>query len=208
MKRTIVIAGAAAALIAGGTVTAFAITGDDEAPAARSSVQINDDERDDASEDAADDGTEAKAARVSAVEAIAAALAHTPGTAVSADLEDEDRALVWDVDVLTKGNEWRSVQVDPGTAKVLGSHVEHEDDDDAARVRAALNGASVSAAEAAEALAGRGVVTSVDVDDDGTARGWEVETVASGGERDWNVDLRSGAVTADRPQADDDSDDD
>ncbi|MER5179902.1 PepSY domain-containing protein [Streptomyces sp. NPDC002896] len=202
MKRTIVIACAAAALITGGTVTAFAITGDDEAPARESSVQIKDDGRDDAAEDA----TQAKAARVTAAEAIAAALAHTPGTAVSADLEDEHRSLVWDVDVLTKGGEWRSVQVDPGTAKVLGSHVEHEDDDDAARIRAALNGASVSAAEAAEALAGRGVVTSVDVDDDGTARGWEVETTASDGERDWNVDLRSGAVTADRP--DDDRDDD
>lgn len=237
MKRNIVIATiAAAALIGGGTATAIAVTGDDEAPVKRSSVQVKDDDggrddvdgtdtddRNDTSDDTANDGTddntgsgvrddaddraedaaEAKAADVTAADAITAALKHKAGTAVSADLDDEGTNLVWDVDVLTNGGAWHSVQVDPATGRVLGSHADRDDDgDDAAetkRIQAALKGSSVSAAEAAEAAAAKGTVTSVDLDEESNAKAWEVDTTADDGTgSDWRVNLDSAEVTADR----------
>ncbi|MEV2250166.1 PepSY domain-containing protein [Streptomyces sp. NPDC050147] len=222
MKRNIVIATVAAiALVGGGTATALAATGDDESSAAakKSSVQLKDDNRDDDRDDRDDDRyddqddakentAEAKAAKVSAADAIDAALAKHSGTAVSAELDDEDGGLVWDVDLL-KGDAWTSVQVDPGTGKVLGSHTEQDDDGDAKRVAAALKGASVNAEDAAKAAGAKGTVTSVDLDDDGTAGAWEAETSgAKGAESDWKVDLQSGKVTADKSDSHDDSDHD
>jgi uncharacterized membrane protein YkoI len=224
MKRNIVIATvAAAALIGGGTATALAVSGDDEGSAKRSSVQVRDDERDDRddaddqvddrsddrtddNEDRADDAAEAKAAKVTAADAIRAALKEKSGTAVSAELDSERTNLVWEVDVLASGNTWHTVKVDPGTGKVLGSHTEQEDAEDAAEARAALKGSSVSAAEAAEAGAAKGTVTSVDLDDDGAGRGWDVDTTgADGAESEWTVQLTTGEVAADRSS--DDSDD-
>ncbi|MEV5977121.1 PepSY domain-containing protein [Streptomyces sp. NPDC052114] len=208
MKRNIVIATVAAvALIGGGTATALAVTGDDESSAAKkSSVQLKDDGRDDAAENT----VEAKAAKVTAADAIKAALAKTGGTAVSAELDEEDGGLVWGVDVL-KGSTWHDVEVDPGTGKVLGTWVDKDDDaDDAAdtaRLNTALKGASTSAEDAARAAAAKGEVTSVDLDDDGTATAWEVETTsAKGAESDWHVDLKTGKVTADRTGDHDDHD--
>ncbi|WP_371527124.1 PepSY domain-containing protein [Streptomyces sp. NBC_01283] len=216
MKRNIVIATVAAiALVGGGTASALAVTGDDDSSAAakKSSVQLKDDDRGDDrddSDDAKENTAEVKAAKVTAADAIKAALADQAGTAVSAELDDEDNGgLVWDVDLL-KGDTWHSVQVDPGTGKVLGSHTEKDDDGDAGRVAAALKGASVNAEDAAKAAGSKGAVTSVDLDDDGTAKAWEAETSGpKGAESDWKVDLQSGKVTADHSDShDDDSDDD
>ncbi|MGW7066646.1 PepSY domain-containing protein [Streptomyces sp. NPDC054855] len=225
MKRNIVIATVAAmALVGGGTATALATTGDDESSAAakKSSVQLKDhdrdndrdddrdndqDDRNDDRDDAKENTAEVKAAKVTAADAIKAALADKSGTAVSAELDDEDGGLVWDVDVLGKGSTWHSVQIDPGTGKVLGSHTEKDDDGDAKRVAAALNGASVNAEDAAKAAAAKGAVTSVDLDDDGTAKAWEAETASGkGADSDWKVDLQSGKVTADKSDSHDDSD--
>ncbi|WP_151478062.1 PepSY domain-containing protein [Streptomyces albicerus] len=225
MKRNIVIATvAAAALVGGGTATALAVTGDEDAQVKQSSVRVSDDDRSDRDDsvngtdddrddrhDKAEDGenaAEAKAAKVDAADAIAAALKNTPGTAVSAELDDEGSSLVWDVDVLSSGGSRHSVQVDPGTGKVLGSHADAEDADDTAQVRAALKGSSVSAAEAAEAAAAKGAVTSVDLDEDGRTHAWDVETTASNGaEKEWKVDLKSAKVTADTSSDDDSADD-
>ncbi|MFI8929638.1 PepSY domain-containing protein [Streptomyces sp. NPDC053474] len=154
------------------------------------------DDRDDRDEDARD-AAEAKAAKVSAADAIAAALRSASGTAVSAELDSDDGGLVWDVDVLGKdGSTWHSVHVDPGTGKVLGSHTE-KDAEDGAEAEAALKGSSVSAADAAKAAAGKGTVTSVDLEDEARGKGaWEVETVsAKGAETHWLVDLSSAKVT-------------
>ncbi|MGW6025691.1 PepSY domain-containing protein [Streptomyces sp. NPDC055099] len=222
MKRNIVIATVAAlALVGGGTATALATTGDDESSAAakKSSVQLKDHDRDDNDrdddryddqDDAKENSAEAKAAKVTAADAIKAALASQSGTAVSAELDDEDNGgLVWDVDVLGKNSTWHSVQIDPGTGKVLGSHTEQDEDGDAKRVAAALKGASTSAEDAAKAAAAKGTVTSVDLDDDGTAGAWEAETSgAKGAGADWKVDLQSGKVTADKSDANDDNDSD
>ncbi|MCF2131303.1 PepSY domain-containing protein [Strepomyces sp. STD 3.1] len=200
MRRNIVIAAVtAAALIGGGTATALATTGDD-----------------------GDDAARASSAEVTAADAIAAALRDTPGTAVSADLDDEDdhadddgdgdrgERAAWEVDVLAGDGTWHSVRIDPASGKVLGSHKD-TDEDDTAEARAALEGGSVSAAEAARAAAGKSTVTSVDLDDDGDdgPAAWEVETRADGkGEQDWRVDLKTGKVTADRSDSDDSDSDD
>ncbi|WP_200303872.1 PepSY domain-containing protein [Streptomyces adelaidensis] len=229
MKRNIVIATiAAAALIGGGTATAIAVSGDDEAPADKSVTVSNDDNRDDVddtddtvdttrdsaedkaardtdedAEDKAENAADAKAGQITAADAIKAALKDTKGTAVSADLDDEGNAHVWEVDVLTDGGAWHSIQIDPATGKVLGSHTETDDDgDDAAetkQIRAALNGSSVTAAEAAEAAAAKGTVTSVDLDEDSRDQAWEADTTAADGTgSDWRVNLDSAKVTADR----------
>ncbi|MFE9704094.1 PepSY domain-containing protein [Streptomyces sp. NPDC005930] len=197
MKRNIVIAAVtAAALIGGGTATALATTGDDD--------------RREASE-----GSGAAAAKVTAAEAVASALADTPGTAVAAELDDEDEAsdddgddgrerAAWEVDVLSGDGTWHSVRVDPATGKVLGSERDDEEDG-TAEVRAALKGTSVDAAEAAKAAAGHGTVLSVELDEDGHhgdgRPAWEVETRAAGKDgQDWRVDPGTGKVTADRAQ--------
>ncbi|MEU6180498.1 PepSY domain-containing protein [Streptomyces coeruleorubidus] len=215
MKRNIVIAAVtAAALIGGGTATALATTGDDQGSARQAAnTRLSDDDgRDDqdgadAQDDRDDDGARAASADVTASEAIASALKHTPGTAVSAELDDEDDSakVIWKVDVLSGDNGWHSVRIDPSNGKVLGSHA--DDEDDTAQVRAALKGSSVTAEEAAKAAAGKGTVTSVGLDEDGKNKSWEAETRKSGGaEQDWKIDLGTGKVAADRDQ-DDDSDD-
>ncbi|MBM7091570.1 PepSY domain-containing protein [Streptomyces sp. SID9913] len=217
MKRNIVIAVVTAtALVGGATATALAVSGDD-APTTRQADTRFDDRTDDRDDDGRDDdrddrddrdGARAASAKVTAADAIAAALEHRPGTAVSAELDDrdDDRRAVWEVDVLAGGDNWYSVRIDPATGKVLGS--QKDDEDDADEVRAALKGASVSAQDAARAAAAKGTVTSVELEDD-DERGWEVETTnARGAEKDWHVDLKSGKVTADRDDDADDSDDD
>ncbi|MFJ6558058.1 PepSY domain-containing protein [Streptomyces luteogriseus] len=216
MKRNIVIAAVtAAALIGGGTATALATTGDDQGSARQAATtqlsndDVRDDQDDDGGRDDRDDAEKAVSADVTASEAIASALKHTSGTAVSAELDDEDDSakVVWKVDVLSGDNTWHSVSVDPAGGKVLGAHT--DDEDDTTQVRAALKGSSVTAEEAAKAAAGKGVVTSVGLDEDGKDKSWEAETRTSGGaEQDWKVDLTSGKVTADRSDAQDDDADD
>ncbi|MCX2924221.1 PepSY domain-containing protein [Streptomyces sp. NEAU-W12] len=221
MKRNIVIAAVtAAALVGGGTATAIAVSGDDEPTAtSRAETRGSDDDRDDDDRDdrrdgtdtdddrdGLDDGSRTLSADVTADEAVAAALKHRPGTAVSVELDDDDDddhrgRAAWEVDILGGGDTWHSVWIDPSSGRVLGSERDNGDDDDTAEARAALKGTSVTAGEAARAAAAKGTVTSVDLDDDDT-EGWEVGTAAGGDDREWLVGLNSGRVTAD-----DDSDD-
>jgi uncharacterized membrane protein YkoI len=211
MKRNIVIATVtAAALLGGGTVAAYASAGDDEAtPTQRqASVRVADD-RDDTADDAVDDRdhdtaenrAEAGTAKVTAADAIAAALKHTPGTAVAADRED-DGSVAWDVDVVKGNGTEYTVQVSPTTGKVLGAHRD-DDDDDGRDDLAALKGASVDVREAALAAASKGTVTDVDLDDDGPAA-WSVETTKG----EWKVDPHTGKVTQDHDDRGDDTDHD
>ncbi|MEV5793113.1 MULTISPECIES: PepSY domain-containing protein [unclassified Streptomyces] len=196
MKRNIVIATvAAAALIAGGTATSLAVTGDGTtAPTTRSSGQPGADDRRD---DKAVEGTNGAGGKaVTAQDAIARALEHTPGTAVGAELDDENGAVVWEVEVVGRDGTWHDVRVSPAAGTVLGSRTEHEDD--AARVRAALDGTSVSAVEAARAAAAKGRVTEIDLDVDRGTPAWKVETLTSNGvEREWRVGLDTARITAD-----------
>ncbi|WP_327578495.1 PepSY domain-containing protein [Streptomyces sp. NBC_00145] len=204
MKRNIVIATiAAVALIGGGTATAVAVSGgDDDTTSAGTSTTSRGTGHDD---NRAEHVTELKTAKVTASDAIAAALKSVPGTAVSAELDDENDHVVWEVEVLN-GTTWHDVLVDPATGKVTGSHTSRHDD--TTRVTAALKGAQTSAQDAARAAAVKGTVTEIDLDDDGTAHAWEAETTAANGtDADWRVDLRTGAVTPDRSSRDDGRDD-
>ncbi|MDG4860000.1 PepSY domain-containing protein [Streptomyces sp. T-3] len=219
MKRNIVIASVAVAtLVAGGTAFAFASDDDNGVGTSNAAASKSDDRRDD---DQRDDSTKADAqgkagssnsSRVTAAQAIDAALKAAPGTAVSADLDDSDDdgdRRAWEVDVLGKGSTWYEVHIDPATGKVLAKETDRDDNDDAREARTALAGSTVSAKKAAEIASAKGFVTSVDLDDDDRSTGWDVETTdTKGKERDWNVDLKSAKITADHDDRDDRGDDD
>lgn len=198
MKRNLVIATVAAAvLVGGGTYTAAALSSDDTSPARVSAPAARDDDRDDRQDraDAAPSGP------ITAAQAVTAALKHTPGTVESVDLDD-DGVGHWEVDVIGKGGDREhELEVDAKTGAVR-EHADDDrndddrDDDD----RAALRAASVDAREAAETAlkAHPGTtVTSVDLDDDGA--GWEVELRdGKGAEREVTVDAKSAAVADER----------
>ncbi|CAL9448611.1 hypothetical protein SUDANB105_02383 [Streptomyces sp. enrichment culture] len=202
MKRNIVIAAVTAtALIGGGAAVAFADGGDEAKSAQRTTVVGT------AAGVGADDTDRAPAGKLTATQAIEAALKAQPGTVYSADLDDDrdgdddgdDRG--WEIGILGSGSTSYTVHVDPATGKVLGTGTDR-DEDDATEARRLLKGADIDAreaAEAAEAAEAKGVVTSVELDDD-RGEGWSAET--AGSDRDWHVDLKTGKVTADR---DDDS---
>ncbi|MFG3116936.1 PepSY domain-containing protein [Streptomyces sp. NPDC048197] len=198
MKRHLVIAtAAAAALLAGGTVTAVAVSGNGApatAPAAGHARQDTEDLR------------EAGAARVTAPQAAAAALKAVPGKVSGLDLDQDRPGLVWDADVLGKDGKWHEVTLDARTARVLNQHVDREDDDDHAQERTALKNARTDAATAAR-KAGHGTVTSVELDDDHRTKAvWEVETVTKDGtEHKLLVDPDTGALST-APAHDDDND--
>ncbi|MET9061923.1 PepSY domain-containing protein [Streptomyces antibioticus] len=126
--------------------------------------------------------------------ALAAALAHTPGTAVAADREDDGRdAGAWEVDVVTADGTEYTVTVSPDSTEILGAHRDGGDDDGREDL-AALKGTTVDAREAAAAVAAKGTVTDVELDDDGGTAAWSVETAKSGA---WTVDARTGEVSRD-----------
>ncbi|NGN64925.1 PepSY domain-containing protein [Streptomyces sp. A7024] len=186
MNRKMIIAVITAALVGGGATTALAWS-DGEDRAARAAQ-------------AKAGPAEASGPRLSAEQAVVAALKAQPGTAVSVTSHSDDDDRGWEVEILGSGATAHTVHVDPVTGKILTREAERDDDhrDD----RTALRGAQITAAEAARAAAAKGVVTSVDLDDrdDDRVASWDVET-ADG--RDWDVNLTTGAVTADHDDADD-----
>ncbi|MFJ9100172.1 PepSY domain-containing protein [Streptomyces sp. NPDC102405] len=197
MKRNIVIATlTAAALATGGTVAAFA-AGDDEVTATQR--QTNTGAR--ADDDASEERTALSDSSITAAEAISAALGHTPGTAVSADLDD-DGATAWEVTVVKGDGTEYDVRIAPDSGKVLGAQRDTDDDndgDDRAEL-AAVKGAQTDAREAAPAAAANGTVTEVDLDDDNGAMAWTADTVKDGRHSEWKVALDSGKVTQDRDE--------
>ncbi|MDH6452948.1 MULTISPECIES: PepSY domain-containing protein [unclassified Streptomyces] len=217
MKRNIVIATlTAAALATGGTVAAFA-AGDDGATATQRQTDTNArtvadrdddsaDDRDDSGSDDRDDNTSdddrtaVRGGGVTAAEAIAAALRHTPGTALSADLDDG--ADAWEVTVVKGDGSEYDVRIAPDSGKVLGAQRDTDDDNDAddRAELAAVKGATTDAGEAALAAAAKGTVTEVGLDDDNGAVAWGVDTVKDGKQSDWKVALDSGKVTQDRDE--------
>ncbi|MFI1736223.1 PepSY domain-containing protein [Streptomyces sioyaensis] len=223
MKRHLIIATtAAAALIAGGTVTAVAANSDSASGSAQSSAQqtarhtdastaqVQDGRSSIPMADDADgqgDLREAKAAKVTAPDAAAAALKAVPGTVTALDLDADRPGLVWDAEVLGKDGKQHELTLDAGTARVLNQHLDRGDEDDRAQQRAAQN-ARTTAADAARTAAPHGTVTSVELDDDhGTKAAWEVETVTKDGKQHtFLVNPQSGKLSA-APSQDDDNDD-
>ncbi|MDT0455288.1 PepSY domain-containing protein [Streptomyces sp. DSM 41527] len=231
MKRHLIIAtAAAAALVAGGTVTAVAVSNDTgsanaasgrQLPAktvaheantqasgtaqvqdGRSSIPMQDDDA-----NGQEEIREANAAKVSAPDAAAAALKAVPGTVTGLDLDADRPGLVWDADVLGKDGKWHEVTLDAGNARVLNQHIDQDEDDDA-QERAAAENAGTDAAAAARSAASHGTVTSVELDDDHRGKAvWEVETITKNGkEHKLLADPQSANVTA-APAHDTDDDD-
>ncbi|MEU0036107.1 MULTISPECIES: PepSY domain-containing protein [unclassified Streptomyces] len=75
-------------------------------------------------DDHGDDAARLRSARVTAAEALATALRHTPGTAASADLDDDRSTPTWEIGILATGGTWYEVRVDAGTGKVVAAHTE------------------------------------------------------------------------------------
>lgn len=205
MKRTIVIATLTAAALAGGGTVAALAAGDDEATQRQAGTSARaaadrDDASDDSDASADDDRTAAPGGSVTAADAIAAALKHTPGTALAADFED-DGADAWEVTVVKGDGSEYEVRIAPDSGNVLGAQRDADDDKDSEdrAELAAVKGASTDAREAALAAAAKGTVTEVGLDDDGTVT-WSAETVQGGKHGEWKVALDSGKVTQDRDE--------
>ncbi|MFF2212190.1 PepSY domain-containing protein [Streptomyces antibioticus] len=195
MKRTFAVAAVVTSLAlaaAGGTALALA---DDEPDtgAARTAHTVTAAQADTTAK--ADKADKADTAQQTGIaKALAAALAHTPGTAVAADREDDGRdAGAWEVDVVTADGTEYTVTVSPDSTEILGAHRDGGDDDGREDL-AALKGTTVDAREAAAAVAAKGTVTDVELDDDGGTAAWSVETVKAGA---WTVDARTGEVSRD-----------
>ncbi|ASY32733.1 MULTISPECIES: PepSY domain-containing protein [unclassified Streptomyces] len=157
----------------------------------------DDDQDDDARErahDAAEHKAEAAAARkVAAPDALAAALAHTPGRALSAEIDDDqDGRLVWEVEILDGSGKLRHVDVSPSSGKVLDARTERGDADDVRAAKDLLTGDATSAAKAARAAAAKGTVVSVDLEEERNGY-WSVETGPA--EAEWSVALDGAKVT-------------
>ncbi|MCG3040891.1 PepSY domain-containing protein [Streptomyces fenghuangensis] len=158
MNRKLVVAAVAtAALAVGGSTLAFADddtaqdalaaslrvgadTGDrDDDADDRDNLDDGDDSRGDGRSDGRDDDRgdddrdelrTLRGAEVTLQEAVAAALKAVPGTAESAELEDDDSDRpVWEVDVLGEDGTWHEVSVDADSADVLERSAESDDRD-------------------------------------------------------------------------------
>ncbi|QNP65342.1 PepSY domain-containing protein [Streptomyces genisteinicus] len=214
MKRKLVVATlTAAVLVGGGAYTAVAVS-DDDAPRVTSTGtaadgDARDDDRDDdrAEQDGArddddrDDGRDDRPAAsggVTAAQAAAAALARTPGTVESVDLDDDGDGH-WEVEVLGRDDREHELTVDAsdGTVRVAGKDDDSDDSDDTGD-RKALRDAKVDAGEAIAAVLKAhpdARVASADFDDDGDRSDhWEIELHD---DRELRVDARTAAVSTD-----------
>ncbi|WP_416968574.1 PepSY domain-containing protein [Streptomyces sp. 4F14] len=208
MKRSIAIAAVAvSAVLAGGT--ALALTNDgsrggesrEGAQHVRVAAQADDTDDTDrvnGTDDTDDTDRTDTAARptvttshLTIAQAIDAALAARPGTVLSAglDTDDDDGDRDWEVEILGADAKTYELHLDPATGKVLATHTDPDRD---------RTPQGLTARQAADAAAPKGTVLSVDFDEDHSGI-WEVETHdAQGKERDWNVNAKTGTVTADR----------
>ncbi|MGK5446774.1 PepSY domain-containing protein [Streptomyces radiopugnans] len=137
MNRKLVVAAVAtAALAVGGGTLAFAEDDTDRSALAASlragaDTDDRDDSRDDRSDDDRGERQTLRGAGITLQEAVAAALKAVPGTAESAELDDDDSdRLVWDVDVLGEDGAWHEVSVDADSADVLERGAGSDDGDD------------------------------------------------------------------------------
>ncbi|MFE7708997.1 PepSY domain-containing protein [Streptomyces sp. NPDC057486] len=209
MKRKIVVAAVTAAvLIGGGTATAVAFAdghgrdSHDDSRRATNGVGLDDSSRSATAHVGHDDSGRSATARVGLDDAVAAAVKAVPGTVTEAERDDEDGKPVWELDVYGSDRTWHDVTVDARSAKVLGTHASDDNDD---RSRHAPRSAPVPLGAAVDAAlrAVPGTVTSIELDDtvgrSGALR-WEVDITGRDGNRhELNVDAKTAAVTADRP---------
>jgi uncharacterized membrane protein YkoI len=132
--KLVVAAVATAALAAGGSAVAFA--GDDAVPADALAASLRTDAGDGTDDETGErderdgDRRELRGAKVTLQEAVGAALKAVPGTAESAELDDEDGRTAWDVDVLGEDGRWHEVRIDAAGGGVLGGGADRDDRDD------------------------------------------------------------------------------
>ncbi|MGP3972683.1 PepSY domain-containing protein [Streptomyces sp. 8N114] len=218
MKRKVIIATvAAAALVGGGTATAFGVAGQDsgtggKAAAAHQSKSdvrmVEHDDHDDDHSDSddrcdrgdgqdgsrADKAENAGSADVSYSRAAHSALKEVPGSITELELDTDGNQLVWDADVLGKDNKWHDVKIDATKGHVVKNRVDARKDEDRSVVRAAKLDADAVGKKAAQET--KGAVTSVSLDDDGRDKGkWEADAVdKKGKEHELVLDGASGKV--------------
>ncbi|MCK8677492.1 PepSY domain-containing protein [Streptomyces lichenis] len=74
--------------------------------------------------------------------------------------------------------------------------------------KTAQSAPKVTAEQALKAVADRGQVVSLDLDDDGGKQAWDVELLKDGKVQDWTVDATTAKATQDKADADDANDND
>jgi uncharacterized membrane protein YkoI len=130
---------------------------------------------------------------------IATALAAAPGQVVEVDLDADDGERHWDVEIAGDDDRRHEVEISLDGATVLDHERQREGDDDDRDLRAALDEARVTAADAARIAVERlnGRVTDLDLDDDLV---WDIELWdADGTGWELEVDIRDGEIrTAER----------
>ncbi|GGZ31914.1 hypothetical protein GCM10010387_27630 [Streptomyces inusitatus] len=178
MKRKILVAVAALALVGGGAFTAVAASGDDDKAVPASKISVTD--------------------------AVNSALKKQPGVVESAG-RDDDGDGAWEVEIVDAKGLGHEIRVD---AKTADASVEKDDDDDRDDDRddrdddrregdAAVGDATVSAEQAVSAaLSFRpGAVTEVEFDDGH----WAIEVRAEDGkEHDVRVDAKTAEATVEK----------
>ncbi|MGP3986510.1 PepSY domain-containing protein [Streptomyces sp. 3N207] len=218
MKRKVIIATvAAAALVGGGTATAFGVAGQDSgtdgktAAASQSHSNVRMAEHDDHDDDGENDDTcddrgdgrdggradkaeDTGSAKVSHSRAAHAVLKEVPGSITELELDTDGNQLVWDADVLGKDNKWHDVKIDATKGHVVKNRVDARKDDNRSVVRAAKLDADAAGKKAAQET--KGAVTSLSLDDDGRDKGkWEADAVDKRGkEHELVLDGTSGKV--------------
>ncbi|MFE0760061.1 PepSY domain-containing protein [Streptomyces smyrnaeus] len=217
MKRKVIIATVtAAALVGGGTATAFGVASHDggtdgkQASAAQSRSDVrtvdHDDDHGDSDDDRGDDrgddrdggradkAEDTGAADVSLDRAARSVLKEVPGSITELELDTDGDRLVWEADVLGKDNKWHDVHIDATKGDVLKNRVDPRKDEDRSVVRHAKLDAAEVGKKAAEET--KGSVTSVSLDDDGRDKGrWEADAVdKKGKEHELTLDGTSGKV--------------
>ncbi|MGY4952754.1 PepSY domain-containing protein [Streptomyces nigrescens] len=200
--RAVVLATAAAVALIGGTGAATAFADDDGGPAPQSSVQLSHNERH--LDDTAKDRAQVKADKISQSQATAKALKAVPGTATSAELDDDDRngSLVWEVEVFGKDHKSHEVIIDAGSGKVLSQHTDRDDDaaQDAAETQALLKADKTGHDKATDQAlkAVPGTVVSYGLDDNADRNGstvWEIDVLGKDHKNhDITIDASSGKV--------------
>ena len=77
------------------------------------------------------ESVQASSAKVTMEQAIQTAKTKFPGRVVEAELESEDGALVYEVEIVSASGETQEIEIDAQSGKILGSESENEKDDDA-----------------------------------------------------------------------------
>ncbi|GAA1876049.1 PepSY domain-containing protein [Actinomadura bangladeshensis] len=188
--RGLLVTVVAAGVLAGGGATAAvaAAPGDDPAPRATRAGEGH-------------DGGAPETA-VSLAQAVDAALKAAPGTVAEIELDDEQGRTAWEADVVAENGERREVTVDAADGKVLANRADDRDGDDrdgddGTDDPAALRGAKVTAAAAADAAlkAVPGRVTSAGFETEHGKAVWEVDVAGrDGAEHELTIDAAGGKV--------------